>query len=205
MAYDAGNRAIELTEPGYDAPPSFRDADERRLQMRAYHHWASLLRGRLLPSAADIDLARLDGLAPYAVLLTLGHDGDEPQLRFVGGRLRAEAAVPAGGVPLARVPAGTVLARLTGHVDDVVARRTPVRLEAEFLSARGRETLCRGVLMPLSSDGETIDALFGVINWKEIAPPALVSQLAAEMAQALGPQHRLDAGTAPCRGAGEVA
>lgn len=185
MAYDAGNRAIELTEPGYDAPPSFRDADERRLQMRAYQHWASLLRGRLLPSAADIDLARLDGLAPYAVLVTRGRGRRGWRLRFVGGRLRGEASVPASDVPLTRVPAGTVLARLTEHVDDVVARRAPVRLEAEFTSARGRETLFRGMLMPLSSDGDTIDALFGVMNWKEIAPPALVSQLADEMAQAL--------------------
>lgn len=186
MACDLSSEAFDLTEPAYDTPPSFRDADERRLQMRAYHHWASLLRGRLLPSPADLNLARLDGLAPNAVLVTLGRGRRGRRLRFVGGRLRSEAGVPGGDVPLGKVPAGTVLARLTERVDDVVARRAPVRLEAEFVSARGRETLCRGVLMPLSSDGETIDALFGVINWKEIAAPALVSQLAAEIAQALG-------------------
>lgn len=187
MAYILGNLdtdAFALTEPAYDAPPTFRDADERRLQMRAYHFWASLLRGRLLPSAVDIDPARLDGLGPYAALLAL--EGGGARLRFVGGRLRAEAGVPAADVPLTAVPAGTVLARLTERVDEVVARRAPLRLEAEFVSARGRETLCRGMLMPLSSDGAAIDAMFGVINWKEIAAPALVSQLAAEIAQALG-------------------
>ena len=186
MGYRLGKEAFHLTEPAYDAPPTFRDADERRLQVRAYHFWASLLRGRLLPSPADLDVARLDGLGPNAVLLTLGPRRGAWRLRFVGGRLRAEAGVPAGDVPLRKVPAGTVLGRLIEHVDEVVARRAPVRLEAEFVSSRGRETLYRGVLMPLSSDGDAIDALFGVINWKEIAAPALVSQLTAEIAHALG-------------------
>lgn len=187
MGFNLSKEAFALTEPAYDTPPTFRDADERRLQMRAYHFWVSLLRGRLLPSPADLDVARLDGLGPNAMLVTLGPRGVGWRLRFVGGRLRAEAGVPAGDVPLRKVPAGTVLARLIERIDDVVARRAPVRLEAEFRSARGRETLCRGVLMPLSSDGETIDALFGVINWKEIAGPALVSQLTAEIARELGP------------------
>jgi hypothetical protein len=185
MTYHRGPDAFARTEPAFDAPPSFRDVDERRLQMRAYLHWCALRGGRAMPSAADLDVARLDGLGPFAVLIGLGSGRRRPWLRFVGGRLRGDAAVPGTDVPLTRVPAGTVLARLTERCDEVVTSRSPVRVEAEFTSARGRETLCRGMLMPLSSDGEAIDALFGVINWKEIAPAALTRRIAAELAEAL--------------------
>lgn len=183
MAYTATDRAIELTEPTYEAPPSFRDADERRLHLRAYHHWASLLRGRLLPSLADLDIARLDGLAANAVLIELG---DAPMLRFVGERLRAEAGVAEQALPLSSVPPGSVLARLVEAAGDVAAKQAPVRVDTEFVSPRGCTMLCRGVLMPLSADGTRVDALFGVINWKEAAAPELATRIAAEIAGVLG-------------------
>jgi hypothetical protein len=57
-----------------------------------------------------------------------------------------------------------------------------VGFEAEFENQRD-ETICyRGILMPFSSDGDTIDFIYGVINWKRLdessqstaaAPPVL--------------------------------
>ena len=37
-------------EIGREAPPSPVGQDERRMQVRAYNHWASLLRDRTFPS-----------------------------------------------------------------------------------------------------------------------------------------------------------
>jgi hypothetical protein len=201
MAYTATDRAIELTEPTYEAPPSFRDADERRLHLRAYHHWASLLRGRLLPSPADLDIARLGGLVANAVLLELGA---APLVRFVGERLRAEAGIGEQALPLSSVPEGSVLARLVDATGDVVAKQAPVRVDTEFVSPDGCTMLCRGVLMPLSTDGTRIDALFGVINWKEAAAPELATRIAAEIAGVMG-RAGGTMSAAPCRGADEVA
>lgn len=184
MAYHLGDETIELTEPGYDAPPMLGEADERRLHLRAYHHWSALRRDGALPRLSDLDVGRLDGLALNSVLVDIA--GHEPILRYVGERLRREAGLGGGEVSLAAVPGGSVLSRLTNHVSDAVSRRSPVRFEVEFTSARGSETLSRGVLMPLSRDGERVDALFGVISWKEVAAPELAGRLAAEMAAALG-------------------
>jgi hypothetical protein len=39
----------------------------------------------------------------------------------------------------------------------------------------------RGILMPLSSDGDTIDFIYGVINWKEVADSATTAGIAREM------------------------
>jgi hypothetical protein len=44
----------------------------------------------------------------------------------------------------------------------------------------------RGILLPYSSDDDTIDFIYGVINWKEAAPvTALRETLELEVEQAL--------------------
>ena len=43
----------------------------------------------------------------------------------------------------------------------------------------------RGILMPFSSDDDTIDFVYGVINWKEVANRDLTDKLAQEVDEAL--------------------
>jgi hypothetical protein len=49
----------------------------------------------------------------------------------------------------------------------IIANRAPVGFEAEFVNQRGASICYRGILMPFSSDGDTIDFIYGVINWKQ--------------------------------------
>ena len=87
---------------------------------------------------------------------------------------------------ISEVPTRSLLSRLTDHYLQIIANRAPIGFEAEFVSQRGHNTLYRGILMPLSSDGETIDFIYGVINWKEMADAdtasVLVSQVEAAVA-----------------------
>lgn len=178
--------AGDAGEPAFDAPPLFGEADERRLHVRAQHHWTALRRGRAMPHPDDLDLAALGALAPTAVVVELL---PEPVLRFVGERLRGEAGLGEPPLRLDAVPPGSVLGRLTEELEPAVAAAAPRRFEAGFPSMRGDDLLCRGVLLPLSRDGQRVDALFGVVNWKELAPPELAARLAAELAAILGPQR----------------
>ena len=50
----------------------------------------------------------------------------------------------------------------------IIANRAPVGFEAEFVNQRGRTICYRGILMPFASDGDTIDFIYGVINWKDV-------------------------------------
>src|SRR3546814_1535365 len=61
----------------------------------------------------------------------------------------------------------------------------PIGFEAEFVNQRGVEILYRGILMPFSSDDDTIDFIYGVISWKEIASRDLTDELVLEVGQAL--------------------
>jgi hypothetical protein len=184
MVLAMDDETFEATEPAYDAPPRLSDADERRLHARAFNHWATLQRGRSLPRPADLDLQTLGGFAPNSVLLAIALGSGAPSLRFVGPRLRAQDRLG----PQARlvdVPPGSLVARLVARVPEVLAARAPVGFADEFAASPGSELLCRGVLMPLASDGETIDLIHGVVSWKEVLSPDLAKRLAAELGGAV--------------------
>lgn len=179
MAVTVDEGELLAGEPGFDAPPRFRDADERRMHARAHVYWASLLRGRALPSPADLDLVELGGFAPNSVLLEIAVGGGAvaPALRFVGPRLRTPEADDGASAG----PEAALVARLIARVPHVLAARAPLGFADEFAVSRGSELLCRGVLLPLASDGETIDLIHGVVSWKQVVSPEMARRLAAEI------------------------
>jgi hypothetical protein len=66
----------------------------------------------------------------------------------------------------------------------IIANRARVGFAAEFENQRGESICYRGILMPFSSDGDTIDFIYGVINWKKLGQqgataPAQVEPVAA--------------------------
>ena len=67
----------------------------------------------------------------------------------------------------------------------ILANQAPIGFEAEFINQRGAAILYRGILLPFSSDDDTIDFIYGVINWKEMADAATADELLLEIDQAL--------------------
>jgi hypothetical protein len=166
-----------------ERPPSI-GLDERRMHVRAYNYWASLLGSRLYPSLEDFDPAALDDFGPHGVVLNFT-DPAQPQLIFIGKALCEECGLEQGITRIADVPNRSLLSRLTDHYLEVIANRAPIGFEAEFVNLRGNNTMYRGILMPLSTDGETIDNIYGVINWKELADAATTAALVVEVDRAL--------------------
>lgn len=172
-----------------ERPPSI-GLDERRMHVRAYNYWASLLGSRLYPALDDFDPGALDDFGPHGVVLNFS-DPAQPQLIFIGKALREECGLAEGIKRIADVPNRSLLSRLTDHYLEVIANRAPIGFEAEFVGRRGNNTMYRGILMPLSSDGETIDNIYGVINWKEVADPATTAALVVEVDRALAQRPTL--------------
>jgi len=185
----APNDGHEDDDAGIERPPSI-GLDERRMHVRAYNYWASLLGTRLFPSFDDFDPAALDDFGPHGVVLNFS-DPAQPSLVFVGQALREESGLDNKTTRIADVPNRSVLSRLTDHYLEVIANRAPIGFEAEFLNRRGNNTMYRGILMPLSSDGETIDNVYGVINWKEVADAETTAALVVEVNRALAQRPTL--------------
>ena len=60
--------------------------DERRMHVRAYNYWVSLLDGRDYPSIEDFDPGSVTDFAPNSVLLDFTAGRDNPATPYVGAR-----------------------------------------------------------------------------------------------------------------------
>jgi hypothetical protein len=170
-----------LPEP----PPSPVGQDERRMQVRAYNHWASLLDNRNFPSIEELDPTALPDFGPYSVLLDFTGGIENPAIQFLGDKLAGECGTEGEIHSLADVPARSLLSRITDHYMQILANQAPIGFEAEFVNQREQTILYRGILLPFSSDDDTIDFIYGVINWKELADQQTTDELLLEIDQAL--------------------
>ena len=166
-------------------PPPAIGTDERRMHVRAYNYWVSLLHGRAYPSIEDLDPASIDDFGPHSVLLDFTGGIDNPAIAWLGRSLREECDLGHEIRTIAEVPSRSLLSRLTDHFLQIIANRAPIGFEAEFVSTRGRNTMYRGILMPFSSDAESIDFIYGVINWKEVVEDGIATGLAGEFDRAI--------------------
>ena len=171
-------------EPAMERPPEI-GVDERRMHVRAYNYWVSLLNGRPYPSIGDVDPLTLEDFGGNSVLLDFSVDTQDPEIAFLGRAVRDECAIDNSIRRISEVPARSLLSRLTDHYMQIIANRAPIGFEAEFLSQSGLNTLYRGILMPLSSNGESIDYIYGVINWKELADSSTAYALEGEVDRAI--------------------
>jgi hypothetical protein len=128
----------------------------------------SLLDGRDYPSIEDLEPSDVADFATHSVLLDFTAGPENPALPYIGTEIRAEGGLPEEVSSIDDVPSRSLLSRLTDHYMQIIANRAPVGFEAEFENQRGDEICYRGILMPFSSDGDTIDFIYGVINWKTV-------------------------------------
>ncbi len=184
-ADDDRNRDLGEEETGRESPPLAIGTDERRMQVRAYNHWASLLDNRNFPSIEDLDPENLPDFGPHSVLLDFTGGIENPAIQFLGAKLGEECGGDGPIRSLDDVPARSLLSRITDHYMQILANQAPIGFEAEFVNQRGSTILYRGILLPYSSNDETIDFIFGVINWKELADQQTTDELLLEIDQAL--------------------
>jgi hypothetical protein len=195
-----GNFGSLAESNGYDqaeddtadpTPPLSIGQDERRMQVRAYNHWASLLEDHNFPSIEDLEPENLHDFGPYSVLLDFSSGVDDPGIAFLGEKLATECDIGESELnTLADVPSRSLLSRITDHYMQIIANQAPIGFEAEFVNQRGVAIAYRGILLPYSSDDDTIDFIYGVINWKELADAQASDELLLEIDQALAAQDR---------------
>ncbi|TNE29158.1 MAG: hypothetical protein EP350_10080 [Alphaproteobacteria bacterium] len=185
VSNDAQDYDVTEDDAGRDLPPASIGQDERRMQVRAYNFWAGLLDNRNFPSIEDLDPANLDDFGPYSVLLDFSVGIEDPAVQFLGAELGKECRGEGEIKRLSDVPPRSLLSRITDHYLQILANQAPIGFEAEFVNLAGNTVLYRGILLPFSSDDDTIDFIYGVINWKEMASAAAADELLLEIDQAL--------------------
>ena len=129
-------------------------ADVRLRELVAY--WASLRGNRPAPPRAALDPAGMLALLPWIALLDVQQDGF--QLRLAGTALEAICGRTLTGVRLARPGSDVIDPDLLDWLHHACRARVPLSIQAVVMTRRGPGRL-QGVILPLSSDGETVDKL----------------------------------------------
>src|SRR5205085_2157 len=127
-----------------------------------------LLEGREFPTIGELESSDVADFAAQSVLLDFTCGRENPAMPYVGAAIRDECGLDDSMRTIADVPSRSLLSRLTDHYMQIIANRAPVGFEAEFENQRDESICYRGILMPFSSDGDTIDFIYGVINWKTV-------------------------------------
>ena len=165
-------------------PPPFISRDERRMQVRALNFWTSQLHDKNFPSIEELDPSAIEDFRDYSVLLDFTSGIENPSIDYLGDKLRAECGLSADVTYLDEVPRNSLLSRITDHYLQIIANHAPIGFEAEFVNDRGNVLMYRGILLPYSTDDDTIDFIYGVINWKETAPADISGPLQIEVEHA---------------------
>lgn len=185
-------------DAGIYSARSLAGGDERRMQVRAYNFWASLLDNRTFPDVADLHPENLTDFGPNSVLLDFTKGLENPAIAYLGTQLAAECGAEGEIRTLGDVPPRSLLTRITDHYLQIIANQAPIGFEAEFVNQRGSTILYRGILLPFSHDDRSIDFIYGVINWKELADQDATDALMQRVDESVEPRpamlrERLDA------------
>lgn len=191
-AFGAGRDFDDGEQDGYaddgahsNPPPSPVGQDERRMQVRAYNHWSSLLGSENLPHIEDLEPEFLGDFGPYSVLFDFSTGSGTPTIQFIGKELSRECRLDGVAETLQDIPRDSLLAKIAENYLQVVSAQAPVSFEAESANAKGKTVAYRGILLPYSSDFDTIDFVYAVINWKEIADARTADALLEEIDRAM--------------------
>lgn len=177
--------APEADDEALMDPPQSFGSDERRMHVRAYNYWAKLLGNRVFPSIEDLDPENIEDFGPNSVLLDFTSGIENPAIPFIGKALRDECNLDDAVAYLDEVPGKSLLSRITDHYMQILANQAPIGFEAEYVNDRGSTIMYRGILLPFSTDDDSIDFVYGVINWKELADKSLTETLILQIDEAV--------------------
>ncbi|MGD1879714.1 MAG: PAS domain-containing protein [Kiloniellaceae bacterium] len=136
------------------------DLPDNKLR-RLYDYWRSRCREGANPSRRDIDPLDIPDLLPNVFLLDVVGDAEDFVFRLAGTLVEDAFSMPLRGKSITEIQkaAGTPIP-VAQHVE--VARGGGPRYREGTVLVAGREHWkTHRLLLPLSSDGETIDVLMG--------------------------------------------
>jgi hypothetical protein len=144
---------------------------ERRLVLRLLDYWRRVSEQRRWPSPGDFYPAVIPDLWRFCFLIDLkGDDAKEGRVfSYVGDYHREMYDMDFTGAVVGKTE-DTLIGRSASYVEDVLARAVPVTYGGQFVDRRGYGILYRSILLPLSTDNETISAVLGAANCQETPP-----------------------------------
>lgn len=149
-------------------------ADDPIARMRSprvkalYAYWLGKRGECCMPSRDDIDPAEIKDLLPYVILTDVHHDPLRVLFRLVGTAVAEAAGRDLTGKWLHESPLDGGLELWMANYQRLVRQRAPVFGCTRATVQPGVERTFEWILLPLSSDGATVDKTLELEDWEAL-------------------------------------
>lgn len=143
---------------------------ERRLSLRLLRYWQEKCQLRAMPEENDIDPEELGNDWDFCFLLQARDVTNVQDYNFTYlGKKIMNAYFDKAIDEHNQFMVGPNAFRLSNHFNRVLETSLPVLDEGEFETLHGRRVLYRQVLLPLGTPHNSVEAIFGGMNYKVVA------------------------------------
>ena len=147
-----------------------------------YEYWDQLRDGRPMPARADIDPTAIPKLLPYLFMYNVLPDGTGFTIRLVGEELIHSA----GSNPVGQAAGSTMTPQgaemIVKILCAVVEEQAPkFRAGRMYWHPKRPYRHFEACLLPLSSDGQTVDIIFGGVKMLGLSTPGQPSLSSQEL------------------------
>ena len=127
-------------------------------------YWERLRAGRPMPSREDIEPLDIAPLLPHVYLVNISYDPLDFRYRLIGTKIVEHSLADYTGRSLRELPEQHPPSQVWALFNQAIEERRPVCTRIPYLHIPGRSV--EKLAAPLSSDGQTVDMLFGVIEFE---------------------------------------
>lgn len=136
------------------------EAKDSRLK-RVFDYWQSRCGDRVMPSRSDIDPTEIPDLLSFIALVDVLDNPRDFRIRLVGTSIRDIAGTEMTGKVIADVFPPAFHAEVFKHWNEIVDRKTPKVASGRHWVSDRSHIKWEGILLPLSSDGATVNMMLG--------------------------------------------
>jgi len=142
---------------------------ERRMVLRLLEVWRAARGERAYPSLAQFDETTLPELWPFCFALDVTTKPANPVVVRVGRSIASYCGESIVGKLVSEIDSNCLPAQALAYIEEVLRKKVPISRGGAFQDARGVTVLYRSIVLPTSEDGETVAALIGAANCREVA------------------------------------
>jgi hypothetical protein len=152
-----------------DAATTKELQSQRRLVSRMLKHWDERTSERRFPSKSEINEQVAGADWAHCALIALGSDLEQSQFLAVGPKLLDAPGPPLESQPIGACPQSSLLHALLAYLPRCIESVGPLAVSGSAQHG-GYDILYRAILLPLSEDGATIDAILLAANYRDLRP-----------------------------------
>ena len=149
------------------SPSDIEESELREL----YEYWRSKNRGNRLAARADIDPIEIPGLLKHIAILEVVGEAEDFVYALAGSRIEDVHDRALKGVSLRQLRDAFEVAPSLDEYVEAVRSREPQIQNANLTEFGKVHWACRCLILPLSSDGERVDALLMGAVFRAIEDP----------------------------------